>query len=114
MLEAAAGSCCAPWKAASSSGSGRGRPGRAGDAGPAAGEDRPDPGGARRPRQRRLRRHDQRAIYQGTDTAYHIALAGGGRLVVRDANREDGTAAFARGDMVAVALPVAALRILRD
>ena len=53
-------------------------------------------------------------IYQGTTTAYHIALAGGGRLVARDANREDGTAAFARGDMVSVALPVAALRILRD
>ncbi len=53
-------------------------------------------------------------IYQGTTTAYHIALAGGGRLVARDANREDGTAAFARGDMVSVALPVAALRVLRD
>ncbi len=53
-------------------------------------------------------------IYQGTTTAYHIALAGRGRLVARDANREDGTAAFARGDMVSVALPVAALRVLRD
>ena len=53
-------------------------------------------------------------LYQGRTTSYHIALVGGGRLVARDANREDGSQVFAPGDVVAVSLPAAALRVLRD
>jgi len=50
----------------------------------------------------------EQVVYDGADTTYHVALAGGGTVRVRVANREGPRAA--RGDAVHVAMPPGALR----
>ncbi|MBV9521313.1 MAG: ABC transporter ATP-binding protein [Alphaproteobacteria bacterium] len=51
-------------------------------------------------------------VYEGTDTTYHVLLAGGLRLRLREQNRESARPRVAAGEAVAVALPAAAIRIL--
>jgi spermidine/putrescine transport system ATP-binding protein len=54
------------------------------------------------------------AVYQGTSTAYHVDLEGGGHIVVRRANREDGRLRFAVAQPVRVTLPAGAVRVLEE
>ncbi len=51
-------------------------------------------------------------VYQGTRTAYHVALDGGERLVVSWANHQDGRLLFEPGQRVSVTLPPGVVRIL--
>ncbi len=54
------------------------------------------------------------AVYQGTSTAYHVELDGGGRLVVLWANHEDGRLRFEIDQAVQVTLPPRAVRVLAE
>jgi spermidine/putrescine transport system ATP-binding protein len=56
----------------------------------------------------------EQIVYEGTDTTYHVLLAGGLRVRLTEQNR-DGARPHARaGDPVAVTLPAAAIRILAE
>jgi spermidine/putrescine transport system ATP-binding protein len=56
----------------------------------------------------------EQVVYEGTDTTYHVLLAGGLRLRLREQNREGGRPRVAAGDRVAVSLPAAAIRVLAE
>ncbi len=54
----------------------------------------------------------ENVVYFGTDTTYHIALAGGGRFQVRIQNRDGALRHFQVGDAVGVRIPPDAIRVL--
>ncbi|HEY0418870.1 MAG TPA: ABC transporter ATP-binding protein [Acetobacteraceae bacterium] len=54
----------------------------------------------------------EQVVYLGTDTAYHLALDGGLRLVVREQNRAGATPRARPGEAVGVSVPAEALRVL--
>ena len=54
----------------------------------------------------------EQAVYVGADTTYHLRLAGGLRLRLRDQNRDGSAARRAPGDAVAVLIAPAAVRVL--
>ena len=53
-------------------------------------------------------------VYLGTDTHYHLRLAGGEELFARVQNRPEGGEAWQVGDAVSAGFPPAAVRVLRD
>ena len=53
-------------------------------------------------------------VYFGTDTHYHIDLAGGGEFTVRMQNTRGNEAAYAAGEPVHIHLDANALQVLRD
>ncbi len=54
------------------------------------------------------------AVYDGADTMFHVALADGSALRVREANREGAALRFVIGAAVQVAIPPAALIVVDD
>jgi spermidine/putrescine transport system ATP-binding protein len=56
----------------------------------------------------------EQLVYEGTDTTYHVQLAGGLRLRIREQNREGARARVTTGAAVTVVLPAAAIRVLAE
>ncbi len=56
----------------------------------------------------------EQIVYEGTDTTYHVLIAGGLRLRLREQNREGSRPRVGTGERVAVALPAAAIRVLAE
>jgi spermidine/putrescine transport system ATP-binding protein len=56
----------------------------------------------------------EQAVYLGTDTTYHVRIAGGERLRVRIQNSEGLAPRLAPGDAVGVVVPTEAVRVLTE
>jgi spermidine/putrescine transport system ATP-binding protein len=56
----------------------------------------------------------QDIVYFGTDTTYHVELAGGGQLTVRTQNREGARLAFVQDEPVGIAFAADAVQVLAD
>ncbi len=56
----------------------------------------------------------EQVVYDGADTTYHVALAGGAVLRVRETNRAGPALRAARGDAVRVAIDPLAIRVLAE
>jgi spermidine/putrescine transport system ATP-binding protein len=59
-----------------------------------------------------LRGKVEQLVYEGRGTTYHVVLADGLRLRACEQNRDGARSRFARGDMVGIALPAHAVRVL--
>jgi spermidine/putrescine transport system ATP-binding protein len=51
-------------------------------------------------------------VYEGTDTTYYAILPSGGRVRVREQNRDSARPRFATGDRIDISLPAASTRVL--
>ncbi|HEY3623579.1 MAG TPA: ABC transporter ATP-binding protein [Roseiarcus sp.] len=56
----------------------------------------------------------EQVVYEGGDTTYYVALAGGGRFRVCEQNRSGARARFSAGDPVGITLPAEAIRVLGE
>jgi spermidine/putrescine transport system ATP-binding protein len=56
----------------------------------------------------------EQVVYLGTDTIYHLRLAGGEPFMLRQQNREGALAVHGEGDEVGIAIADGALQVLRD
>ena len=51
-------------------------------------------------------------VYEGTDTTYYVILPNGGRMRVREQNRDSARPRFATGDRIDISLPPPSTRVL--
>lgn len=56
----------------------------------------------------------EQVVYLGTDTVYHLSLAGGEQFMLRQQNREGALADHGEGDEVGIEIADGALQVLRD
>ena len=56
----------------------------------------------------------EQVVYDGADTTYHVGIAGGGTIRVRETNRDGAALRAPRGTAVSVAIDPAAIRVIAE